>query len=108
MAFFGFIDRQPGWCGVLGVDAHRWLDRSKTCVRSCPSTEQREKADSPLRDSMGEPGGHGSMTVWTVVETWTAIVVTCLGFSLVVDGGVEMLCLAGWANMFSWMEVEVW
>ena len=44
------------------------------------------------------------MTVWTVVETWTAIVVTCLGFSWVVGGSVEVLCLAGWANMSSWLE----
>ena len=50
--------------------------------------QMRERRCSPLRASLGTSGDHGSVTVWTVVETYTAIAATCLeGSGFVNDDG---------------------
>ncbi len=95
MPFFGLVDRNPRRCGVLGVDVHLLVVYASGSIPS----KDRGEADSPLWVSMGTSGDHGSTTVWTVVETCTAIVVTGFGFSFFVNGGTTVDCLAGWANM---------
>ena len=101
MSFFGLVDRNPRRGGILSVDVHWWWS-----IRQVLSVKVVREAGSPLWVSMGTSGDHGSTTVWTVVETCTAIVVTSLGFSFFVNGGATVVCFGGWANMFVDIAVE--